>query len=147
MKKAFSVLAVAALVAGIGYKVAQDPWIQGNVTLMFSRVEVTDPRANTTVSPANTLVAPVVANDFFSAFCAGDAAYLAANTGGAIAMTEEDLASYFASRSLRCFAFRYLGSLTPTPGIQQYVYVIDAGEQGELWYVLTVEGGVAVNLE
>jgi hypothetical protein len=100
------------------------------------------------VSQTNTgLVAPTVANDFFAAFCSRDAHYLAAHTAGNLTVDEADLTAYFASLSGHCFSFRYLGSLTPEPGTDQYVYVLAYGEDGERWYVLTIEDGVAVNLE
>jgi hypothetical protein len=137
MKRILSVLAAVALVAAVGFKVSQDPF--------FQRYEPRD----TTVSPSNTpsLVAPVVANDFFSALCSHDAAYLAANTGGVLAMPEEELAAYFSTLTMQCYAFRYLGSLTPTAGTTQFVYVMDYGADGELWYVLSVIDGIAVDLE
>lgn len=135
MRWGFAIGACMLIVATL---VAKDPAVQRLVAAP----------TNTPVSARNTsLVAPVVAQDFFSAFCAKDAKYLAANTGGALTMTEEDLAAYFATTTLQCHSFRYLGSLTPTPGTVQYVYVVDAGEQGELWYVLSVTDGIAVDLQ
>jgi hypothetical protein len=102
-------------------------------------------------APAQTkadLVAPTVANDFFAALCAEDAHYLATHTGGALAgVSEEYLTDYFASMTKQCTGFRYLGSLTPEPGIEQYVFVMSWGPDGELWYVITVEDGVVVNVE
>jgi hypothetical protein len=135
MKKALSVLVVIVVVALIGFKVSQDPF--------FQRYEpsAVPPQANT------GLVAPVVAQSFFSALCSHDAAYLAANTGGVLAMPEEELAAYFSTLTMQCYAFRYLGSLTPTPGTTQYVYAMDYGADGELWYVLSVIDGIAVDLE
>lgn len=137
--KAWSLsLLLALLIAGIGYKVSQDPF--------FTRFTTTVNKAET-VNVPNTLVAPTVANDFFSAFCSHDAAYIAANTGGALTVSEAEMADYFAQTTMQCVGFRYLGSLTPTPGTQQYVYVIDAGVDGEVWFVLSVVDGVAVDLE
>lgn len=95
-----------------------------------------------------SLVAPTVANDFFAALCAEDAAYLSTHVGGALAgVTEEYLRDYFAGMTKKCTGYRYLGSLTPTPGTDQYVFVMSWGPDGELWYVLTVQDGVVVNIE
>ena len=133
MKRVLSILAAVLVVAGIGYKISQDPAL----------AQYTPPTPRATASP----VAPVVANDFFSAFCSHDSAYLAANTGGVLTSTEEELDMFFAQTTMQCIGFRYLGSLTPTPGTQQYVYVIDTGTTGEVWFVLSVVDGVAVDLE
>ena len=131
MKRVLSVLAVVLVVAFIGYRISQDPALT----------------PYTAPTPRVSVVAPVVANDFFSAFCSHDSAYLAANTGGVLTSTEEELDMFFAQTTMQCIGFRYLGSLTPTPGTQQYVYVIDTGTTGEVWFVLSVVDGVAVDLE
>ena len=102
-------------------------------------------------APAQTkadLVAPTVANDFFAALCSQDAHYLATHTGGALVVPEEYLVSYFAGLTKKCVGYRYLGSLQYSPNTgTQYVYVISWGPDGELWYVLTIQDGVATNLE
>ena len=131
MKRVLSILAAVIVVALIGYRISQDPAL----------TPYTPP------APRVSLVAPTVANDFFAAFCSHDSAYLAANTGGVLTSTEEELDMFFAQTTMQCVGFRYLGSLTPTPGTQQYVYVIDAGVDGEVWFVLSVVDGVAVDLE
>lgn len=102
-----------------------------------------------TPAPKTDLVAPTVANDFFNALCTKDAHYLANNVGGSLAgATEEYLTSYFAGMTKQCTGYRYLGSLQYSPNTgTQYVYVMSFGPDGEMWYVLTVQDGVATSLE
>lgn len=128
-------LVACLLIAGV--LAWRDPAVQG----LLPQPPTPEP------TPGTSLVAPVIAQDFFAALCSRDAAYLAANTGGTLVMPEEELAAYFSTLTMQCFAFRYLGSLTPTPGTTQYVYVMDYGADGELWYVLSVIDGVAVDLQ
>jgi hypothetical protein len=105
---------------------------------------------NTNVSPSNTsLVPPTVANDFFAALCAEDAHYLANNVGGSLAVgvSEEYLTDYFAGFSKQCTGFRYLGNFSYDGTSEQYVFVLSYGTDGEMWFILTIEDGLAVGLE
>lgn len=129
MKKAISVLAAVAVVALIGFKISQDPF--------FERFVV---KPTTTVAPAptNTLVAPSFMTTYASAFCAQDAATVAAGT--AIPdITEEDVATYFANEGVFCINFRYLGAVNDE-GQMRYVYVLTFDMGREDWFVFTTDG-------
>jgi hypothetical protein len=136
MKRVLSVLAVALLVAGIGYKVSQDPFFERYKSPLSGEIR-------TTSEP----VAPAVATGFFSALCARNSEYLAANMGGSLTSTEEELDAYFVGSTTQCFGFRYLGALTSPAGYQQYIAVLEYGPDGETWYVATVEDGLVIGLE
>ena len=102
---------------------------------------------NTTVSTGNT-VGPSVATGFFSALCARNVEYLAANMGGALTSTEEELTVYFSGLSSQCHGYRYLGSLVSPSGYQQFIAVLSYGPDGETWYVMTADAdGLAIGLE
>lgn len=91
---------------------------------------------------------------FATAFCHGDAAYVAAHLGGKFdGIGEDAVRGQFDSMRASagdCGAARYLGSLTGADGTRQYVYVFDfaAGVQrGSMWYVFTTLADTVVNIE
>jgi hypothetical protein len=97
---------------------------------------------------------PAWVRDFSTAFCRGDAAFIAAHLAGRYegldeAMVQEQIDSLHMNAG-DCVAARYLGTLTDPEGARQYVYVFDfvsPGARGSQWYVFTTMAGHVVNIE
>ena len=91
---------------------------------------------------------------FSSAFCRGDAAFIAAHIAGKYAGLDEpavqgQLDSMRASAG-DCIGSRYLGALTAAEGARQYIYVLDfanSSERRSVWFVFTTMAGHVVNIE
>src|SRR2546423_15038450 len=92
--------------------------------------------------------------DFSTAFCRGDATYVAAHLGGKYAGVDEAMVQgQFDSlhgSSGDCVAAHYLGTLTGADGAHQYIYVFDfagAGLRSSAWFVFTTLAERVVNIE
>lgn len=143
MKRLFSVLGVALLVAASGYLIWNDKDVQRFIAPAQERVAacrvdgstISCPApTNTPVSPTNTLVPPTFARDYADAFCRADAATIAAATD-IEGVTEEAIAAYF-SGDPACLGVRYLGQLVDG-GVRRYIFALDF-EAGRVdWVVFT----------
>ena len=91
---------------------------------------------------------------FSTAFCRGDAAFIAAHLAGRYAGLDEpavqvQLDSMHVNAG-DCVGSRYLGALAGPEGARQYIYVLDfanSSERRSVWFVFTTMAGRVVNIE
>jgi hypothetical protein len=132
MKRVVLYIALLGAIVGVGALAYNDKDVQRIVAPATPRT------TNTTVSPTNTLIAPSFMTAYASAFCAQDAAAVAAGTAIA-GITEEDVAVYLAGEGVLCINFRYLGSINDE-GQMRYVYAMTFDMGREDWFVFTTDG-------
>jgi hypothetical protein len=80
--------------------------------------------------------APAWVNQYASALCSADSAYLVERTDAALGVTQEAIEAQLQrmhESGLDCTSVRYLGSV----GTNQFVFVLHHGPE-DVWYVLTV---------
>ena len=125
MKRILSVVAVALLVLGIGYRIYNDPEVQKRLP------------TNTSVSTTNT------AERWANALCSKDAETVSILSGGYVAMSVEEVTA--ALQGFPDCTVRALGVVHGQYG-DEYFFAIDMGEF-EVWYGLTVEDGLVTGVE
>ena len=126
MKRVVSIVAVALLVVGIGFKIYNDPEVQKRL-------------------PANVATQTNNADRWATALCQRDAATLSRLSGGVIAGTVEEIEGILAGFSFTCSGSRLLGVVHGEYG-DEYFYALNMGDY-EVWYGLTLEDGLVIDVE
>lgn len=126
MKRVLSVLAVALLVVGIGYRIYNDPEIQKRL-------------------PANVAATTNNADRWATALCHRDAETLSRLSGGVMESTVEEVEGILAGFTFTCSGVRALGVVHGQGG-NEYFFALNMGEY-EVWYGLTLEDGLVVDVE
>jgi len=89
--------------------------------------------------------APNTAEQWAAALCARDAQTLSNLSGGVIAGTTEEIEETLAFFPFECTGVRALGVVHGQYG-DEYFFALDMGDY-EVWYGLTVEDGLVVDVE
>lgn len=123
MKRIRSYAVLVAAIIAIGVLVYRDPMVQARIASGSGNVQ----------------------DGYAQALCDDNADYLAANSGGALAMPLERWQAIVAQAPWECTGVRYVGVVNGPNG-PEYFYALTV-DGTELWYGLTVNDGKVVDIE